>query len=447
MNEYILRERRIPLDDSWDVIVAGGGPAGCTAAASAAREGMRVLLIEATGSLGGMGTSGLVQAWCPFTDKEKIIYGGLAERILKKCIGGMPHVPEDSYNWTPIDAEQLKRIYDDLLTEHGAEVLFNSFMAAVETSDNGSVDALIVSNKAGLTAYRAHIYVDCTGDADIAAWAGAEFQKGGDSGELQAATHCFVLTNVDEYGYRCGGRLHGSNPDSPIGVIIKDSKYPEITERFINDKPVGPGAVGFNAGHIWDVDNTKPETVSAAMMQGRRIAHAFRRALAEYHPKAFANAWLANTGSLMGIRETRRIVGDYVLTADDYDARRSFADEICRNSYYLDVHCRTDDPHGKQAKKSGRMGPGESHGIPYRCLTPRGLRNVLVAGRSISTDRAMQGSTRVMPVCLAMGEAAGLAAAAAAREDSPDIRSVDTKRLRKRLREYGGYLPKTEGTR
>ena len=444
MSDYTLRARRLPLDDSWDVIVAGGGPAGCTAAASAAREGARVLLIEATGSLGGMGTSGLVQAWCPFTDKEKIIYSGLAERVLKKCISGMPHVPEDHYDWTPIDAEQLKRVYDDLVTEHGAAVLFNSFMAAVETENSDSVDAIIVSNKSGLAAYKADIYVDCTGDADIAAWAGAEFQKGGDSGDLQAATHCFVLTNVDEYGYRCGVRLHANNPDSPIYAILKDSKYPEITERFFNDKPVGPGAVGFNAGHIWDVDNTRPETVSAAMMQGRKMAHTFQRALAEYHPKAFANAWLAKTGSLMGIRETRRIVGDYVLTAEDYDARRSFADEICRNSYYLDVHCRTDDPHKKQVKKSGRMGPGESHGIPYRCLTPRGLRNVLVAGRSISTDRAMQGSTRVMPACLAMGEAAGLAAAMAAGEDIPDTRSVDTRHLRKQLREYGAHLPQTE---
>lgn len=444
MNTYTMRTRNIPLQDVWDVIVVGGGPAGCTAAAAAAREGASTLLIEATGALGGMGTSGLVQAWCPFTDKEKIIYGGFAERILKKSIDGMPHVPKDQYDWTPIDAEQLKRIYDDLVTEHGVTVLFNSFLATVESDQRGVIDALIVSNKAGLTAYKARIYVDCTGDGDLAAWAGAEFQKGNESGELQAATHCFVLTNVDEYGYRHGVRLHNYNPDSPIGAIIEDGKYPEIIDRHLNDKQVGPGAVGFNAGHIWDVDNTRPESVSSAMMQGRRIAHAFRRALAEYHPEAFANAWLASTGSLMGIRETRRIVGDYMLTADDYDARRSFDDEICRNSYYLDVHCRITDPHLKKEAASGRMGPGESHGIPYRCLTPRGMKNLLVAGRSISTDRAINGSTRVMPVCLAMGEAAGIAAAMAAQEDIPDTRSVDTVELRNRLRAYGAYLPGTE---
>ncbi len=444
MNQYIMRERKLTLEDSWDVIVVGGGPAGCTAAAAAAREGARTLLIEATGALGGMGTSGLVQAWCPFTDKKRIIYGGLAERILKECIDGMPHVPEDYYDWTPIDAEQLKRIYDDLVTEHGVTVLFNSFLAAVESENIESVDTLIVSSKAGLRAYKANIYVDCTGDADVAAWAGAEFQKGNESGELQAATHCFVLTNVSEYGYRHGVRLHRRNSDSPINAILEDANYPEITDTHINDKPVGPGAVGFNAGHIWNVDNTQPETVSAAMMKGRKIAHAFQRALAEYHP-AFANSWLASTGSLMGIRETRRIVGDYMLTADDYDARRSFEDEICRNSYYLDVHCKPDDPHRKKEAKSGRMGPGESHGIPYRCLTPRGLRNVLVAGRSISTDRAINGSTRVMPVCLAMGEAAGIAAAMAAGKDTPDTRSVDTWQLRRRLRRYGAYLPETEG--
>lgn len=445
MTKYTLRQRDLTLDSSWNVIVVGGGPAGCTAAAAAAREGAKTLLIEATGALGGMGTSGLVQAWCPFTDKESIIYGGLAERILKACIAGMPHVAENHYDWTPIDHELLKRLYDDMVTKHGAEVLFNSFLAAVDSKSNGAVDALIVSNKAGLSAYKADIYVDCTGDADMAAWAGAEFQKGSESGELQAATHCFVLANVDEYGYRYGVRLHGGNPDSPIGAILEEGKYPEITDKHINDKPVGPGAVGFNAGHIWDVDNTQPETVSAALMQGRKIAHAFQQALAEHHP-AFANAWLASTGSLMGIRETRRIVGDYVLTADDYDARRSFHDEICRNSYYLDVHCRPDDPHRKKKEKSGRMGLGESHGIPYRCLTPRDLSNVLVAGRSISTDRAINGSTRVMPVCLAMGEAAGIAAAMAANGDVPDARSVDTALLRERLRSYGAHLPETGNT-
>ena len=177
----------------------------------------------------------------------------------------------------------------------------------------------------------------------------------------------------------------------------------------------------------------------------RKIAAEFRDGLAEFHP-AFANCHLVATGSLMGIRETRRIVGDYVLTTDDYLARRSFDDEICRNCYYIDVHLSREEAALQAAGKLDieergmNYGKGESHGIPYRCLTPRGLGNVLVAGRAISCDRAVQGSVRVMPVCLAMGEAAGIAAAHATERDG-DVHAIDVARLRRRLREEGAYLP------
>ncbi|MNC06341.1 FAD dependent oxidoreductase [compost metagenome] len=145
----------------------------------------------------------------------------------------------------------------------------------------------------------------------------------------------------------------------------------------------------------------------------------------------------------MGVRETRRITGDYVLSVDDYVNRRSFEDEICRNSYFIDIHGTE-----KEEKQAGgkpevikRYGPGESHGIPYRCLTPRSLKNVLVAGRSISCVREVQGSVRVMPVCLAMGEAAGIAAALAAQLPNHDVHTVDAQILRRRLKEEGAYLP------
>jgi hypothetical protein len=176
------------------------------------------------------------------------------------------------------------------------------------------------------------------------------------------------------------------------------------------------------------------------------MAEAYRRALAEFHPAAFANAFVASTGAVLGVRETRRVTGDYVLTLDDYLDRRSFSDEICRNSYFIDLH-QTKEEHRVQmdevklATRFQHYGKGESHGIPYRCLTPRGLRNVLVAGRSISCERIVQGSVRVMPVCLAMGEAAGLAAALAARSPDHDVHSVSTESLRERLREHGAHLP------
>lgn len=138
MKKHIMKECSIPLDDSWDVIVAGGGPAGCTAAAAAAREGASTLLIEATGALGGMGTSGLVPAWCPFTDKVRIIYSGLAERVLKETMAGMPHVPPERFDWTPIDPERLKRVYDELVTGSGASIRFGTMLVEVACSQPGA---------------------------------------------------------------------------------------------------------------------------------------------------------------------------------------------------------------------------------------------------------------------------------------------------------------------
>ena len=443
MADYVLRERNISLDDSWDVIVAGGGPAGCTAATAAAREGANTLLIEATGCLGGMGTTGLVTCWCPFSDGKQMIYRGLAERVFNESRKFVPHVPKDRIDWVALDPERLKVIYDDLVVEAGVTVLFNSQLAMVD-ADSGVVDTVILCNKAGLTACRAKVYVDCTGDADLAVWAGAEFQKGDDeTGELQPATHCFMLSNVDAYAYEHGEPLY---PDL-IKRVVSSGKYPIIKDTHSCNTLIGPGTVAFNSGHLWEVDNTDPACVSRAMMDGRKLARAFRDGLAEFNPAAFGSSFLAATAQLMGVRESRRIVGDYVLTLDDYMARRAFDDEICRNAYPIDIHTTRDEAASGSTdginvmERYENYAPGESHGIPYRCLSPRGLQNVLVAGRSISTDRIVQGSTRVMPVCLCMGEAAGLAAAMVAAGRS-DVSAVDTAELRHRLKGYGAYLPK-----
>lgn len=448
---YSLPARPIPFDDSWDVIVAGGGPAGCAAAIAAAEEGARTLLIESTGALGGSGTNALVPTWCPFSDLEKVIYRGLAEKILNASKQGLSHIDPKSVDWVPIDAEKLKRIYDDLLTEAGVEVLFQTTLAAVEMASGSEVKALVVANKAGLTAYKAKVYIDCTGDADLAAWAGALIQQGDENGTTQPATHCFILSNVDVAEYHRAPSLHPNNKNSPIFDIIKSGRYPEIPDSHLCNTLIGQGAVGFNAGHLWNVDNTNPKSVSKALMMGRKMAEAFRRALAEFLPAAFGKAFLVSTGAVVGIRETRRVIGDYVLTLDDYMARRSFPDEICRNSYFIDLHFTKDEAaHSHKIDVEARFdryGKGESHGIPYRCLTPRGLTNVLVAGRSISCERIVHGSIRVMPVCLAMGEAAGVAAAQALEPAGVDVHQVDTDRLRRRLQERGAYLPGVAGQR
>jgi thiol-disulfide isomerase/thioredoxin len=434
----------------WDVIVVGGGPSGCTAATAAAREDAKTLLIESTGVLGGSGTNALVPAWCPFSDREKIIYRGLAQKVFDDARVGMKHVNNDWVDWRPIDAERLKVVYDNLVTGAGATILFHTMLSAVNTDGDETVTKIVVTNKAGLSELKAKVFVDSTGDADLAAWAGAEFHCGDAYGATMPATHCFVLTNVDDnafrHVYKNGNALERTNPTSPIYKIIESGRYPLILDCHICCTTIGPKTVGFNAGHIWDVDSTNPDSVSKALIHGRKMAASYRDALAEFCPDAFGSAFLVSTGSVVGIRESRRVIGDYVLTLDDYLARRSFDDEICRNSYFIDVHqslkemVQTDAARSASLEHMMRYNPGESHGIPYRCLTPRGLLNVLVAGRSISCDRPVQGSVRVMPVCLAMGEAAGLAAALASKSDG-NTHKVDTKDLRRRLLEYGAYLP------
>lgn len=426
-----LKQGKITVDSEWDVIVIGGGPAGCTAAISAAREGAKTLLIEGMGQLGGMGTLGLVPAWCPFSDGEKTIYRGLAEKIFNESKKGVPHEKKDNLHWVKINPEYLMSVYDKMVVDSGAKVLFFSHLAAVEKSANDTVDSIIIANKSGLVAFKAKVYVDATGDGDLAAWAGAPFKQGDDKGLVQNSTLCFSFANVDTYNYINGPRLHNDNPNAPVHQAIKSGKYPLLARHF-NDNLIGPGVVSLNAGHIVNVTSTNPWELSDAMITGRKIAAQYLEAMQEFQPKTFGGAFLNRTASLLGVRESRRIEGDYMLTADDWMARRSFDDEIGRNCYYIDVH--------KSGHGAKFYGKGESHGIPYRCLTPKGLKNVITAGRCISVDEEAYGSLRVMPPCLVTGEAAGMAASHAIKQSKNDVHKIDVQYLRKRLREEGQYF-------
>ena len=439
MGELLL-EKRIPKDDSYDVFVAGGGPAGCAAAAQAARGGAKVLLIEATGSLGGMGTMGMVPAWCPMTDGQRVIYAGIAEEVYNRACELYPHEIHGK-DWTPIEPEGLKRTYDELVEGAGVDVLFCTTLAGVETAD-GHVEAVIVSNKSGLSAYSAKTYIDATGDGDLAAWAGAEYKFGDDeTHETQLATHCFSVANVEENAYLDGPSLHfDHNPNSPIKQWAEGNEYPHIVDKHFCQNLTTRGVVGFNANHIYDVDATNPASVSAAFFEGRKIAWSIADALRKYVP-AFRASYIGETAPLMGIRESRRIVGDYELNAEDYYARRSFPDEISRCCYYIDIHTKKGSkgeiPRAESERREARYQAGESYGVPYRCLTPKGLDNMLVAGRCISCDRSILASVRIMPACLTTGQAAGAAAVLA---NGGDVHKVDADALRAVLRRAGAYF-------
>lgn len=435
--------QEIVLKEEYDIIIAGGGPAGCAAAVAAARGGARTLLIEASCSLGGMGTIGLVPAWCPFSDKEKIIYKGIAEEVFEKAKSGMRHVKKEDRDWVPIDTEALKRVYDRLVIGAGAEVLLSTQVVSVFRKED-RIEYVVAANKNGLTAFRGKVFIDCTGDADLFALAGLPFEYGDEEQVVQPSTHCFTLANVDEYYYRNSPVLHMSNPDCAAYSIARSEKYPLITDAHCCHSLQGPQTVGFNAGHIWNVDSTDPLSISKAIMEGRELAHQYHQGLKEYLPETFGASYLVNTAPVVGVRESRRISGEYVLTYEDYMARRTFPDEIGRNCYFLDVHLTKEERdkvmRGESNGEEGFLsyGPGESHGIPYGSLIPKEVNNLLAAGRIISCDHRILGSVRVMPVCLVTGQAAGTAAVMAAK--TGDTHKVDRNVLRNKLKEDGAYL-------
>jgi hypothetical protein len=367
----------------------------------------------------------------------------------------MPHVKPDRVDWVPADPERIKRIYDRRLTEAGVTVLFDTVLCDVitEPSTGGRrrVKQVLAVNKAGMAAYEIPVVIDATGDADAAARAGAAFELGSKESRqaVQPCSLCFEICNIGEYAMIHGPNIYPGNPNSPIFSILKSGKYPEIPDCHFCYTQVGPGLWTFNAGHLW-VDATDPAAVSSAMMQGRRMADAFLRALKEFHPAAFASALLVATAPRLGVRESRRIIGEYYLTLTDYDARRSFPDDIARNHYWIDIHLAPSEidksnPDWKKVEsRFEHYKPGESHGIPFRCLQPKGLANMLVPGRSISCDQYVQGAIRVMPCVSNLGEAAGTAAAMMTADKLTDTRDVNIRDLRADLLRHGAYLPQSQ---
>ena len=439
----------LPVARSVDVLVVGGGPAGCAAAIAAAREGADTLLVEQFGFLGGMGTAGLVPAFCPFSDREQIITRGVGLAVLEDMKAGMPHLDADALDWVPINPERLKVVYERRVTDAGGRILFLTHFIDSVMGDDGQITSVIINNKSGLRRIGATVLIDCTGDADVALAAGVPCEKGDPAtGELQPCTLCFVLAGIDNqrlqpWLWADGGQNLLLKPAIAAAKAAGDL---DILEEAANVAHQSTSTIGFNFSHVFDVDATNAEQLSHAHIEGRRLVSHLTNFVRKYLPGC-EQAVLVSSGVQIGVRETRRIVGDYALMLDDYFARRSFPDEIARNAYYIDIHLSKRAWEQHQGKpidwdaQTHQYQPGESHGIPFRCLVPRGAENLLVAGRCISTDRPVQGSTRTMPNCLATGEAAGCAAALAARQHRGRVRDLDVQVLRARLRARGAYLP------
>lgn len=428
----VVFQRDLEVRHEVDVLVVGGGPAGVAAAVSAARQGAKVFLAEATACLGGLGTSGMVPAFMQFTDGVNFLAGGIGEEILNKMWKYGGKIEGSEYS---IKVEALKRVYDDIVTEAGVDFTLHTQMVAVDAED-GLVNYVVFAAKSGMFAVKAKIYIDGTGDGDLCAWAGAEYEKGDENGEMMAGTLCSLWANID------WDRV--VRPDNRrLEEAIKDKIFTYEDRHLSGIWRTGKTLGGGNIGHTYDVDGTDERSLTKSLIWGRKSMTEFERYYREYLD-GYEEMELAATGAILGIRESRRILGDYVMVLDDFINRASFDDEIGRYAYPIDIHPSDTSVEGfKKFEKEYynlRYKDGESYGIPYRALTPRGLQNVLVAGRCVSCDRYMQSSIRVMPGCYITGQAAGVAAAMAA-EKNTDTRGIDIKELQSRLKAIGAYLP------
>ncbi|NLL84649.1 MAG: FAD-dependent oxidoreductase [Lentisphaerae bacterium] len=446
MNQTITFQRNIPVRHDVDIFIAGGGPAGCAAAVVAAETGASVFLAEDLFCFGGAGTAGMVPAFMRFGDGINFLAAGFGERLLDRLIAangaGDPGKDYDKTGGFSIEAEVLKRVYDDLMTESGANFSFGTRLIAVE-HEAGHITRVVLAGKSGIFAVRAKVYVDTTGDGDLCTWAGAQYEKGDSDGNMMPGTLCSLWTNID---FAAVGRdLSGVPANTKVEEAFKDGIFSYCDKHLPGMWYIRKNIGGGNIGHTFGVDGTDERSLTEAVLWGRRSMLEYTRYYREYLGSGYSDMDLVGTGAILGIRETRRIICDTILKVDAFKTRASFPDEIGRFNYPVDIHVtRPNDEveYQRFVKEISTMcmGKGESYGIPYGTLLPRGLDNVLVAGRCISTDRAMQSSVRVMPGCYITGQAAGMAAAIAA-DTNTTPRAISMTTLRSHLRKIGTHLP------
>ena len=438
-------QRTITIRHHVDVFVAGGGPAGIAAALAAARQGRRVFLAEGQSAFGGMGTTGGLPMFCGMTDHINFLAGGIGREVYDRLwqAGGMAtFMPRDIKQADVFfKVEVLKRVYDQLILDAGIEFSLMTKVIDVET-EGDHLTAAICEGKRGIFAVVAEMFIDCTGDADLCARAGAPWEQGDADGQVQAGTLCSVWANID---------WEAANAASH-GIWQQQDQLPRAfaDHLFTIEDPHLPGMIpimphiGYgNIGHTFGVDGTDERSLTRALMHARKSLPEYERFYKEYLT-GYAEMELVGTAAVLGIRETRRIVGDYVLNLEDFKNRAIFADEIGRFAYGVDPHSTTPTREGFERYQRDftnlQMPPGEQYGIPYRVLLPQGQHNLLTAGRCVSTDRAMQASLRVMPGSFITGQAAGIAAALAI-EGSTDTRHISIEELQTRLLQLGAFLP------
>lgn len=422
------------FSNKYDVIVAGGGPSGIAAAVSAARQGVKTALIERFGVLGGMLTSGYVNPVLGLAEP-----GTMRDEVLEML--GAKWIETRNGKEMSIDTEDAKRLLLKFAVEAGVDVFLQT--PVVEAiKEGGQLKGVIISTQDGLRELRSAVVIDATGDGMVASLAGAKWKMGRETdGRCQPTSLEFSIDNVDEErGFTCWG---GSDPvKMPDGQKYADfckqknaeGELPENVNIVRIHRTGNPGERSINATQANGFNTLTPEGVLMAEYDLRGQINGVVSFLKNYIP-GYENCKLKATGSTLGVRETRRIMGDYIICDDDVENGRRKEDVVVHNAWFLiDIH---NPAGGGQAE--GHSHPAVPYDIPYRALLPEGLENILTCGRCISGTHRAHASYRVMGVCLATGQAAGIAAALAAKENITP-RKLNVKQLQTALTEAGAVL-------
>lgn len=458
----ISRQFDIPVKLECDVAVVGGGPAGFCAAVAAARNGADTVLIEQQGCSGGMATSGLVGPFMTSYDKsgDKMIIRGLFEELVNRLVaeGGAIH-PENvpagssftSYilighnHCTPFDPEILKRVMDDMLTEAGVRILYHtSFVEPLMTENK--IEGVITFSKNGLEAVKAKVVIDCSGDADVAYRAGVPCEMGDEaSGRIQPATMFFRIGNVDLEKIEADIRANKNNFYRKDGVNYRSFHWRVAEAKANGDWTLNRVSIGMfrsvkedewniNTSRIMGIDGVDAESLTKGEVVGRQQVDEIFNFLRKYVPGC-ENAKLLSTASTLGIRETRHIKGETVLTTDDVLQGVVPDDAILLASNSIDVHGRF----GPMSNEYVTVENGDWYGVSYGSLVPVNVDQLLVAGRSVSATSEAAGAIRVMPPCMEIGHAAGVAAAMAVKNQCL-VRNIDRKALQAQMVKEGSFL-------
>jgi hypothetical protein len=437
--------RDIPVEEGYDLVVAGGGPAGAAAAISAARLGGKVLLVETTGCMGGMGTSGFMMGFIMVGDGERCLTGGLMREYIDALYHrgflkpGLDPSDFSKQHMLTFNAEGLKLLLDEMAVAAKVDVRFYTTLIDVDAEPRaGHVRGVVIQNIEGYRYIRASAFIDGTGNGVLAKLCGAKCKDAGrDTPGIMPPTLVSLCSGID---WKRMGDQHAA-----LNQANKDHFFepPDLhmPGLFQTDRTVGL----LNAGHIYNLDALRCQSMTEGMMRGRRLAQQYVAFYRKYVPGC-ENLEHVATAPLMGLRESRHVLGEYELNIEDYSARRQFPDQIAVYNYAIDMHAYNPSPEANAVMWKtylGKMKPGESVGLPYGMIVVKGWKNLWVAGRCASMDLQVHGAFRVQPAAVMMGQAAGTAAVQSVRTSRPAA-EIDTEVLVNTLRKAGAYLPQAK---